>query len=142
MPRSRPGAIRAHLPSRPERTCLASHRTVVPRISIATAAAVLRWESTHPHLSVGSVARALFAWSHLAWAPLRRLINDLEPTGCPCCAQGPDQRDILQAALTGLASRPARDLRRLVGPLDDLVLRRTVPAPYTPPGLPWWHGRC
>lgn len=142
MPRSRPGALRAQLPRRHARTYMVPPRTVVPGVGAATAAAILRWESAHPYLTAGSVARALSVWSHLAQGPLCPLIDALDPTCCPCCAQAPEQRDVLRAALTGLPARPARDLRRLVGPMDDLVLRRTVPGPYAPPGLPWWYGRC
>jgi hypothetical protein len=142
MPRSRPSAIRAHLSRRADDTRPVPRRTVVPGVGTATAAAILRWESTHPYLAVGSVARALSVWSRLAQGPLRRLIDELKPACCPCCAQGPEQRDILQAALVGVPARHARDLRRLVDSMDDLVVRRTVAVPDTPLGLPWWYGRC
>jgi chloramphenicol 3-O-phosphotransferase len=55
------------------------------------------------------------------------------------------QRDMLDDAMR-LLPEPARaELRRLIAPLDEAFLRRTLPdplAPYVPwRGAAWWHQR-
>ncbi|MFF8534320.1 hypothetical protein ACF07B_20650 [Streptomyces sp. NPDC015532] len=41
-----------------------------------------------------------------------------------------------------LPRQAARELRRLVQPLDDLYIAKTWPDPFASPGDGWWARRC
>ncbi|MFD7677271.1 hypothetical protein [Streptomyces sp. NPDC060187] len=45
-------------------------------------------------------------------------------------------------AMHALAPQAARELRRLVRPLDDLYIAKTWPDPFASPDAGWWVGRC
>lgn len=57
----------------------------------------------------------------------------------PCST---DERAVLELALHALPSRPARELRSMVEPLDALYMARTWPDPYASPDEGWWARRC
>ncbi|MFJ4988848.1 hypothetical protein ACIP9H_34230 [Streptomyces sp. NPDC088732] len=61
---------------------------------------------------------------------------------CPC-HDPVSGRDTVEVMLNALPSRARRELRAVVGRLDDEFERRTLPDPTAPvkPGLGWWHRR-
>lgn len=54
---------------------------------------------------------------------------------------GPTARDVIDAAIRALPKRFARELRKLVSPLDEAVAAKTLPDPFADPARPWWHRR-
>ncbi|WP_405020257.1 hypothetical protein OHV05_28695 [Kitasatospora sp. NBC_00070] len=133
MPRSRPGALRAHLPVHPG------------------------WGPTPPFRIHGLSTRASRAvhraellgnshWLHpgaTEWA-LRRYREFLHPPGnrplypqaafCSCTWCSFDDvrhaRDVLEEALAQLPARARAELGRILKPLDAAFLRRTLPDPF------------
>jgi hypothetical protein len=134
MPRRRPGAVRA------KQAAVELH-CPIKGLSAKTKVAIARFEQRR--LWAGDVAEALRAYRSFLRQPGRWL--QAEAIDCPCC--DPLQaRDDLQAVLAALP-RPARDeLKRIVSPLDDDFLRRTVPDPFRQRGHGpyadgWWRHR-
>ncbi|MFF7212069.1 hypothetical protein ACFZAU_16285 [Streptomyces sp. NPDC008238] len=99
----------------------------------AAAAARLERERLWP----GALAQALLQWSRTA----RGLSGG---SVCPLCDPfyKTDERTVLELALHALPSRPARELRSMVEPLDALYMARTCPDPYASPDAGWWARRC
>jgi hypothetical protein len=68
----------------------------------------------------------------------------LEHGGCPLCDPflATDERAVLELALHALPPRMARELRRLVDPLDELYIARSWPDSFASPHAEWWEQRC
>jgi hypothetical protein len=84
-------------------------------------------EMSHPELWPGLIESSFVVWRRHVHAP-RSTIDPPNPSGCPCC-DPTDGRITLQRALQLLPPTAARDLRRVLGPLDDTYLRRATPTP-------------
>jgi hypothetical protein len=92
-------------------------------------------------LPVGEVAHSLRRWSSSTRQPSR----DVAPFyGC----DETDLRDgeyhvrtLLEIALQALRTKARRELRAVIEPADDRILRRTVNNPFESPDLPWWKRR-
>ncbi|MGW0580590.1 hypothetical protein ACWD25_32640 [Streptomyces sp. NPDC002920] len=138
MPRSRPSRLRAARPVRRHRSS-ARREPGLPRASSTLAAAVVLLE--HRRLWPGAVAQALRQWSRHARRPGLALSGGC---GCPLCdpLSSTEERAVLELALRALPPRPARELRLLVQPLDELFLSRSSPDPFAPSDEGWWTRRC
>lgn len=97
----------------------------------------MRLENADDSFDVGTIAEAFRNWDRQVRGP-RRYLNR-GSSSCPCCYR-PDRLTI-EEALRRLPKRQARELRRLVEPIDERFLDRTFPDPTAPPG-PWWTRRC
>jgi len=53
-----------------------------------------------------------------------------------------DEREVLEAAMHALPPQAARELRRLVKPLDDRYIAKTWPDTFASPDDGWWARRC
>ncbi|HEU5129459.1 MAG TPA: hypothetical protein VFU12_15865 [Glycomyces sp.] len=136
MPRRPPARIRAHATKRP-RPWSARRTPGLPVGSGGLAAAIRRLEHRRSDLEPGGVADAFTRWARLSSGPARRLTTDM------CCLHGccePDPRALLELAVHLLPRRSARELRRLLEPIDRRFRERTLPDPFAPPG-PWWTRR-
>jgi hypothetical protein len=71
----------------------------------------------------------------VACAPGRALRNGVVGCSVDCCCPGP--REALEVALHCLPRQSARELRRLLAPLDARVEDRTVRDPPAPAGQEW-----
>lgn len=111
----------------------------MPRGSGKLAGAVSRLE--HDRFWPGAIAQALQQWSRTAHRPSLGLSGGC---GCTFCSLYylTDERGVLEAAMHALAPEAARELRRLVKPLDDLYIAKTWPDPFAPPDAGWSVGRC
>ncbi|THV30140.1 hypothetical protein [Glycomyces paridis] len=105
----------------------------IPGASGSLRAAIVRLEREHARLSYA--AEAFRNWRRLAYGPLRHTFNP----GCDWC-EGPHNRDQLELLLHVLPKRSARELRRLLAPIDRAYLDRTFNNPMR--DGPWWHRRC
>jgi len=79
-----------------------------------------RLERIRGYLWHGAVADALRLWRTFVHDPYRRLRVDGD-NGCgfwACCGDPWQAREILQGALLSMSRRHARELRRIVAPLD------------------------
>ena len=103
------------------------------------ASAVARLE--RDRLRPGEVAAALRQWSKVAHRPGLAVLGGC---GCPLCNPYAmnEERDVLQLALYALPRSAARELRALVGPLDELYLARSWQDPSAPAHYAWWARRC
>jgi len=93
----------------------------------------------HGPLEPGFVARELCRWEDLArrgavWRPASNPCGVRE-----CCGPGP--RGFLEEAMGYLPRRAKPGLRRVVGRVDEVYLRHTLPDPLADPGSPWWERR-
>jgi hypothetical protein len=85
-------------------------------------------------LWAGAVGEALAGWTHTS----RRLTQrHFHP--CHCC--GRSSRAILAEVLAKLSAPSARELDRLIAPLNERFLSHTLPNPTAPIDLPWWERR-
>lgn len=135
MARKSPGALRVTRAPRPKHARHGSRparsATEVDGVSRRTQSAISRIEARH--LSPGAVGRALRSYRRLLRRPGRYL--SLSSGGCPCC-DDIEPREDLATALRALPPRAHRELRRLVDPLDEEFLRRTLPDPNAS-RIPW-----
>src|SRR5687768_13064567 len=125
MPRRRPSQVRACDPSR-LRGRPRTPTSNLPHASSALTAAIARLE--HERLWPGAIADALRWWSLVARRPSRALSGGC---GCESClpVHRTEERATLELALHALPARPARELRRLVEPLDGLYRAGSHPDP-------------
>jgi len=138
MPRNRPSQVRAS-GRHPRRQTHETPTPGLPRGSGKLAGAVSRLE--HERLWPGAIAQALQQWSRTAHRPRRALSGGC---GCPMCNPfyTTDEREVLEAAMHALPPQAARELRRLVKPLDDRYIAKTWPDPFASPDDGWWARRC
>ncbi|SDD85045.1 hypothetical protein [Glycomyces harbinensis] len=126
MPRRPPARVRAQQPRR-----LSPWRaTFLPRIpgaSGALQAAVVRLEHADARLTPGDIAQAFTQWRRWVHRPVRQLSTGAGSCPCPSC--GTWSREVLERTAHRLPPRQARELRRLLEPLDERFLSRTVPVP-------------
>lgn len=99
----------------------------------------MQLENADKRFAPGEIADAFRNWQRTVGGPARRARDYALHADCEYC--NPPSRDSLEIALRRLPRRPARELRRLVAPLDERYLRLTIPLPSKPPG-PWWTLRC
>jgi hypothetical protein len=98
---------------------------------------VVRLEHADTRFYPGHIASTFLEWRRQVHGPRRNLLNGGRT--CGCC--DPPDRSVLDDALRRLPKRQSRELRRLIAPLDERYLQRTLPDPHAPPG-PWWLRRC
>ena len=115
----------------PRRRPVREQRTSqISRLSPAALRAIALIERTH--LRPGQTAEALTGWARFVHGPVRA-ITGYEQDDCPCpgCEWGDPvtRRAALATVLRVLPTRPARELRALVRPLDELYLARSLPVP-------------
>ncbi|MET8233044.1 hypothetical protein ABZS77_20480 [Micromonospora sp. NPDC005298] len=140
MARRSPGALRAL--SRTPRWNAGRIRPI-DGLSNGANAAILRLERENPGL--GSTAAALADYRHAVRRSGRWL--DLPPDYCTCdTCDVVDQRDVLGVALRRLPPAARRELQRLVDPLDEEFLRKTLPDPLAAVrsdwhAQAWWRQR-
>lgn len=140
MPRRPPARVRASLRRHPRPT----GRRRLPRIphaSSALHAAIQHLELHHWEFCHGDVARSFDRWRRIANRPTPAPLGYGFAGECGIWGCCPPSRDALELAILRLPARPARELRRLVAPLDERFLDRTYSDPTAPPG-PWWTRRC
>ena len=135
VPRRRPSSILSagRRTRRPD-----VHRRVpgLPAGSNALAGAVNRLE--HERLWDGAVSDAFRSWE--------RVVRAGYPWRDPLCPWKDhleifDGRALLERAMHALPRRAARELRRMVTPLDEAYLLKTSPQPLAAPDDPWWLRR-
>lgn len=92
-------------------------------------------------LPAGEVAHSFRRWN----TPIRQPRRDHEPF-----SERDDTdlrngeyhvRTLLELTLHALRSKARRELRAVIGPVDERVLHRTLNNPFTPQDLPWWKRR-
>ncbi|MFG3342488.1 hypothetical protein [Glycomyces sp. NPDC048151] len=135
MPRRQPARVRAE---QPRYRRWRYRKYPIPRVNGASGAlqaAVVRLENADTRFEIGGIARALRGWRGRVRCTLRPQCRDYY---CPCCSD-PD-RETLEDAMRRLPKRQAQELRRLVEPLDEEFIRRTIPVPQWKAG-PWWWFR-
>lgn len=121
MARRSPGALRALSKAARWNACRARP---INGLSNGANAAIVRLERENPGL--GSVATALADYRRTVRQSGRWL--DLPFDYCPCGhCDVVDQRDVLGEALRRLPAAARRELQRLVDPLDEEFLRKTLP---------------
>lgn len=79
-------------------------------------------ERTRRYLWPGSTEVALRMWRGFVHSPYRRLWVDND-SGCgiwECCGAPWEARQMLEAVMLNLSRRRARELHRLIDPLDEL----------------------
>lgn len=113
----------------------------IPHASSTLHAALNLLELHSTKLSHGDVASAFDRWRRIANRPTPSPVGYGFNNECGVWGCCPPSRDALELAIRGLPARPARELRRLVAPLDERFLNRTFADPSAPPG-PWWTRRC
>ena len=136
MPRRRPHALRSEIP---RRTGYRPRHPAIDRLPGSCHAAITRLESAW--MWPGAVFQAFRGWRSFAHGPLRDLTS-ISVAGCgtPECCPAPDaDRDVLEAALHRLPPKSARELRALVGALDEKILGRAVVIPRRPSDPYWWR---
>jgi hypothetical protein len=99
----------------------------------------VRLELSDPKLFYGCIAGAFVAWKRLVHGPIRQARTGGTWHGCDCCYP-PQLRELLDLAMQRLPKRSARELRRLLEPLDERFLKRTIQIRGRPGG-PWWTYR-
>ncbi|MET7950800.1 hypothetical protein [Micromonospora sp. NPDC005324] len=136
MARRSPGALRALLKSAGRN---AGKIRPIDGLSNGTNAAIARLERGQP--GIGSVATALDGYRRTIRRSGRWL--DLSPDNCPCpgCGNAVEQRDVLGDALRRLPAAARRELQRVVDPLDEEFLRKTLPDPRAAK-LSSWHAQA
>jgi hypothetical protein len=134
MPRRSPARVRASQRRR-ERAWYRRHAPQVPGASGSLNAALRRLEDRDAGSWPGRFATAFHEWRRIACAPGRALRNGVVGCSLDCCCPRP--REALEVALHCLPRRSARELRRLLAPLDARVENRTVPDPTAPAGQEW-----
>lgn len=109
-------------------------------LSASTNRQIAHFERLHG-LPAGEVAQSFRRWGYSA----RRPRGDVTPF------YGYDDTDLrsgdyhvrtlLEIVLYGLQTKARRELRAVIAPLDEQVLRRAVNNPFEAPDLPWWKRR-
>jgi hypothetical protein len=97
------------------------HRPVIPGLSAPALAEVARAELTRNYLWPGVTTVAVRRWRAFVRSRPRRLWDG--DTGCgewECCGSPWEAREFLEGVIRTMSRRRARELRRLVGELDDL----------------------
>ncbi|THV33675.1 hypothetical protein [Glycomyces buryatensis] len=112
----------------------------IPRASGSLHAAIRRLEVEDSRLYVGAVNLAWRNWHRQAYGARGRAPYADGYYCCEYCDPMPG-RETIELALHRLPRSSARELRRLVAPLDEHFLGRTYPDPHARQG-PWWIGRC
>lgn len=108
-----------------------------PRTLPRALAAELR-RTGRADLSPERIAVALAGWKWMS----RQSRRDLDDASNDYVEySGPTARDVLDVAIRALPKRFARELRKLVSPLDEAVAAKTLPDPFADPARPWWHRR-
>ncbi|MEU3647739.1 hypothetical protein AB0E59_30435 [Lentzea sp. NPDC034063] len=114
----------------PRRPVREQRTSQISRLSPAALRAIAVIERTH--LRPGQTAEALTGWARFVHGPARA-ITGYEPDDCPCPGCEWDdpvaRRTALATVLRALPAKPARELRALVRPLDELYLARSLPVP-------------
>ncbi|MFI1991628.1 hypothetical protein [Actinoplanes sp. NPDC020271] len=104
----------------------------VEGLSSRANAEIARIQHLRPDLEV---RRALLGYRRTTRQPRRWLPGD----GCYSLDEDLcEQRDVLEATLRMLPAPARRELWRLVAPLDDLLLRTTVPDHHPGRVSPWY----
>ncbi|MEV4942862.1 hypothetical protein [Streptomyces zaomyceticus] len=92
-------------------------------------------------LPAGEVAHAFRRWSSTARRP-RRDVTPFYGYDDTDLRNGEYHiRTLLELTLHALRTKARRELRAVIEPADDQVLRRTVNNPFEAPDLPWWKRR-
>ncbi|MCD0442290.1 hypothetical protein LO763_01450 [Glycomyces sp. A-F 0318] len=99
----------------------------------------MRLENADTLFGAGDIAESFLEWRRWVRRPVRRLSTACSPCPCPTCGFG--ARETLERAVHRLPKRQARELRRLLGPLDERFLSRTVPVPSRIEHR-WWACRA
>ncbi|KAA2255244.1 hypothetical protein F0L68_28920 [Solihabitans fulvus] len=115
----------------------------MPGLSIQAQRQILEFECQRR--TPGDIANAVRSWSWLVHRPgappLARSYGTF--VGCEeCDCYGHDcmdSRSLLELALRALPPGAARELRRVVAPLDEVYLRRVLPNPVVGECLDWWR---
>ena len=86
----------------------------------------------------GAVSAAFWSWE--------RVVRVGYPWRDPLCPWKDHHeifngRALVERAIWALPRRPARELRRMVDPLDETYLSQTSPDPFAWPEAPWWLRR-
>ncbi|NYH42714.1 hypothetical protein HNR22_002441 [Micromonospora jinlongensis] len=136
MARRSPGALRALSRSAGRN---ADRIRLIDGLSIGTNAAIVRLERRHP--GTWSLKTALDGYRRAIRRSGRWL--DLSPDYCSCpgCGDVVEHRDVLGDALRRLPARARRELQRVVDPLDQEFLRKTLPDPRAAE-LSSWHAQA
>jgi len=140
MPRRPPARVRASNRRLP-RSPFPRRHPRIPCGSSTLHAAIRLLELHDRDLGPGDVASALDRWRRIANRPTPNPLGYGFAAQCGIWGCCPPSREALDIAIRRLPPRPARELRRLVAPLDERFLDRTYPDPTAPPG-PWWTRRC
>ncbi|MEU8763923.1 hypothetical protein [Streptomyces sp. NPDC048659] len=81
-----------------------------------------RVEHSRNYLWPGVTAESLRMWREFVRGPYRNLWREYEGGGCgvwECCGNPFEAREFPDAVMRGMSRRRARELRLLVGRLDD-----------------------
>ncbi|RZT80430.1 hypothetical protein EV382_3679 [Micromonospora violae] len=135
MARRSPGALRSLFPSA-GRAAGTTRR--IDGLSNGANAAIVRLERRHPGISV---ATALDAYRRTIRQSGRWLELSLDCCSCPGCGDPVEQRDVLDDALRRLPAPARRELQRVIDPLDEEFLRKTLPDPRAAERSSW-HARA
>jgi hypothetical protein len=112
MARNRPAAVRAA-----QKALLP---TVIDGLSARALADIAAVEARHNALSIGGAAAALRRWREFDKHQHRMDFADEDScTTWYCCGSPAEMRQRLEQVLRGLPTRSARELRALVGELDE-----------------------
>jgi len=137
MPRRRPHELRQAV--RPRAAWrLVSH---IPGLPAATQAEIAVLEIrlfpdwARHGLWPGAVREALAGWARTAADP-----RHAEAHPCDCCGRA--GRAVLAEVLGLLSPDSAAALTRLIRPLDERFLERSLPDPLAPADWPWWTRIC
>ncbi|MFJ9148569.1 hypothetical protein ACIRP7_10905 [Streptomyces sp. NPDC102270] len=86
-------------------------------------------------------AEAFRRWKALAHGPLRLIADPATAQRCgiPGCCDVGYFRDHLEAVLHALPKKSGRELRAVLTPLDDEILRRAKVIQVDNLGVPWWR---
>ncbi|MEU5155280.1 hypothetical protein [Glycomyces sp. NPDC021274] len=141
MPRRPPARVRAQQRRHPRPTAPWRRLPRLPHASSTLHAAVQLLELHHAWLGPGDVARSFNTWRRIANRPTPSPLGYGFVGECGIWGCCPPSREALEMAMRDLPTRPARELRRLIAPLDERFRNRTFPDPTAPPG-PWWTRRC
>lgn len=132
MPRRRPGRVRAGTPDRQE----SSRSTpAVDHLSSRALSEIVRLERTRNYLQPGDVSAALRLWKEYVHRPARELWHDDEFGNVHwyCCGNPFEGRALLDGVIRAMSPRGARELRKIIGPLDAFMERpRTTPDRLSP----------
>lgn len=120
MPRRRPGRVRTGTPDRQE-----SPRSTpaVDHLSSRALSEIVRLERTRNYLQPGGISAALRLWKEYVHRPARELWHDDEfgNVHWHCCGNPFEGRALLDSVIRAMSPRGARELRKIIEPLDAIM---------------------